>query len=736
MAAMLALAGSAAALDVEPIRVGIAVDVLEAEVSVTAGEIAIATADEGPDARVFRPMAPWLRFGVREAASPSPEWSVRVGTPGARRDADRVREGLAGALDVKLEVREVEGGHAVFAGPFADRGEAEAVGGRLSAAGLGEVEVTAQLPQGQDASSVRLVALTRGYELRDMPSERIVLTSTSRDGLLRLGGVTYRGELEVLVTGAGRITVVNVVGLGDYLRGVVPEELGPEVFPEPAALQAQAVAARTYALAQVHSGDHAGEGFDLCPTPHCQVYGGASAEHELADDAVAATRAMVLTWRGELATTFFSSTCGGHTEPVEAIFDAPPAPYLRGVSCYPATVSFHEIAAPPLDADWTAGGPGAEEDLLARLVAVGVVAREVAAAGGFSRRARSAEASTWLVRARRVAGLGAGDAVVLDVDTWSDLLAGLEAAWGWSGRRALLAEQDRRAAAEFSDLAGLSEKDLTRALLAWKAGVLPPAREAGWPSTRPTRGEVLEVVHGWLERRGVFDVPAERFVAARGDALLVYAGRERREVRLAPGASLLSGRREGPARARGRLRLKPGDKLRLLPAGGVAAAYVRLEEDPDGAAFDRLSSYSWWSRRTSWDDLSRRARERHGVGRLADFRVTRRSGAGRVVGVELVDRGGRAVTVRGFAVRSLLGLPDLLADVRVERGEDGRPIAVSSVGRGWGHGVGLCQTGAFGMALRGATAAEILEHYYPGTRLVPTRDARWPSDAVRPRTDG
>src|SRR5262249_23635887 len=114
-----------------------------------------------------------------------------------------------------------------------------------------------------------------------------------------------------------------------YLRGVVPAELGPEVWPHPEALKAQAVAARTYAVANEGRFDE--EGFDLCATPRCQAYGGASAEHPLSDRAVAATAGEIATWGGKPITALYTPTCGGHTGGAKEILRGLAAPYLVGV---------------------------------------------------------------------------------------------------------------------------------------------------------------------------------------------------------------------------------------------------------------------------------------------------------------------------------------------------------------------------------------------------------------------
>jgi stage II sporulation protein D len=78
--------------------------------------------------------------------------------------------------------------------------------------------------------------------------------------------------------------------------------------------------------------------------------------------------------------------------------------------------------------------------------------------------------------------------------------------------------------------------------------------------------------------------------------------------------------------------------------------------------------------------------------------------------------------VEGFNVRTLLGLRESLVVIETLRGADGAIETIVFAGKGWGHGVGLCQVGAYGMALRGASYREILAHYYRGSVL--TRDAR------------
>lgn len=147
------------------------------------------------------------------------------------------------------------------------------------------------------------------------------------NGFLELDGCGYRGCLE-LVGREGRIEVINVVALEDYLRGVVAKEL---LCSELEAMKAQAVAARTYALGR--SGAKAGF-WDLRCDTSSQVYGGVNAERTISDRAVEQTRGLVLAHKGRLASqALYHSACGGRTESSEAVYGTAPTAYLQGVEC-------------------------------------------------------------------------------------------------------------------------------------------------------------------------------------------------------------------------------------------------------------------------------------------------------------------------------------------------------------------------------------------------------------------
>ena len=169
-------------------------------------------------------------------------------------------------------------------------------------------------PSGRRLKRVAAPLVVRGKPL--------VLHGTALNG--RADGA-YRGALEFRPGYVG-VQAVNALGLEQYIRGVVGDEMPPSWHPE--ALKAQAVAARTYAVTT----SKAGNGWDQYPDTRSQVYGGIGAEEPTVDTAVAATRGELVTYQGRPVTTYFFSTSGGRTEDVEnTSLGNGPLPWLKSV---------------------------------------------------------------------------------------------------------------------------------------------------------------------------------------------------------------------------------------------------------------------------------------------------------------------------------------------------------------------------------------------------------------------
>ena len=127
-----------------------------------------------------------------------------------------------------------------------------------------------------------------------------------------------------------------------------------------------------------------------------------------------------------------------------------------------------------------------------------------------------------------------------------------------------------------------------------------------------------------------------------------------------------------------------------------------------------------WARVIPWTELSRRIDRRYHTGRLLRIRTLRRAPSGHVNAL-LLEGVRRKVKVDSeTAIRSLPGMGSLRSTLFVftpEFGPDGHPEALVVQGGGWGHGAGLCQSGAMGRAEAGQDFLQIILAYFPGTAL-------------------
>ena len=138
-----------------------------------------------------------------------------------------------------------------------------------------------------------------------------IIIRTKQPGYLCSKRAWYRGEFIINNMGSS-LTLINNVGLEDYLKGVVPSEMPSKWNTE--ALKAQAIAARSYAVATRSSGKHASQGFDLVDTTADQVYGGASAEKRTTSKAVDDTKGIVLVQNKKVLPTYYHASSGGQTK--------------------------------------------------------------------------------------------------------------------------------------------------------------------------------------------------------------------------------------------------------------------------------------------------------------------------------------------------------------------------------------------------------------------------------------
>jgi len=199
--------------------------------------------------------------------------------------------------------------------------------------------------------SGQLVVVKADGSVTSRHSGPFIVRAVSPGSFVTYEGKRYRGEL-IITPSNGALLVVNRLGVESYLRGVVPGEIGDRKPGEEAAVEAQAVAARSYSYIKMQ--ENGNRGFDMYATVQDQVYGGVDAEKPMADAAVESTHGMGIKYAGKNINTPYSSTCGGSTAAKHEVWwRDPDEPYLQPVSDrIPGTDSYYCDPSPRFK--WTA----------------------------------------------------------------------------------------------------------------------------------------------------------------------------------------------------------------------------------------------------------------------------------------------------------------------------------------------------------------------------------------------
>ncbi len=202
-------------------------------------------------------------------------------------------------------------------------------GRRLAGYGAGQRIHLFQRPEAPDRLDVHS-ELRRGGKMsraarRRLPFRGPVLLQPQRGGTLTLNGNSYRGRIR-LQPRRDHFDCVNLVPMEQYLRGVVPHEIGHLKRKGFEAMRAQAVVSRNYAVQRL--ADSRDKPWDMVATVYDQVYRGAREEWHLANRAIESTRGQVLWTRGDLAEVYYASTCGGATADIHQVWRHPTTPHL------------------------------------------------------------------------------------------------------------------------------------------------------------------------------------------------------------------------------------------------------------------------------------------------------------------------------------------------------------------------------------------------------------------------
>jgi stage II sporulation protein D len=276
----------------------------------------------------------------------------------------------------------------------------------------------------------------------------------------------------------------------------------------------------------------------------------------------------------------------------------------------------------------------------------------------------------------------------------------------------LLRLEDRR------DLADDGER--TAAAILIEEGILSPFPDNTLrPAAALSRAQAVKLLARAAEKVGAPGLVSAEFHGTAGGLLTVVEGgaESERSYLLDPAVRLFRDL-EGVRASASELSLAVGDQVRYVLGESGRVVFLEGQQSRRGVAADRDSRYYRWEVRMTPAEVAK-AVTRYGTVETVRDVVPRRVGvSGRVV--ELAVLGGREreeLVLRGLKVRFGLGLRENLFVIDRETDARGAVRRFVFTGKGWGHGVGLCQVGAFGMARSGSAFEDILKHYYTGVAL-------------------
>jgi stage II sporulation protein D len=231
----------------------------------------------------------------------------------------------------------------------------------------------------------------------------------------------------------------------------------------------------------------------------------------------------------------------------------------------------------------------------------------------------------------------------------------------------------------------------------------------------PASGSIplKEILFRLIDKKNAFEWQQGVLTSWDGKIMKVLVNNQPREFQLSPDAPIYQ--RVGDDRLPLRQGAWIGGELLDFRAAGDTIQMLVYRINFANPAADRYSRLALWQVHKTRQELDTAFRPLN-IGGIRDMRVIGRGPSQRPLSTEIVGSSGRAI-VRALRLRTLLGLRDSLFSFDIERNAQGDVLGMTFYGRGWGHGVGMCQVGAYGMAMDGATYEQILKKYYTGIDL-------------------
>ncbi|MCU0239953.1 MAG: SpoIID/LytB domain-containing protein [Pyrinomonadaceae bacterium] len=544
-----------------------------------------------------------------------------------------------------------------------------------------------------------------------------ISSSNERNIPIRFNGKSYRGKLEMFVNGKGSLSVINVVKLEDYVRGVVPNELG---LPSLEAQKAQAVAARTYAVSKI--GQFANEGFDVFPTTMSQVYKGSNSETAMGNQAVTETKGVLALYQNKPIRAMYTSTCGGRTEDVKNIYTDYDAPYLKGVECAIGEPKYFE----PLLIKSSREPAKIKDEKYLELVRImsQFASNNFAFTANrfsddwFEQSPTNAELTSWLGQVALKFGKPMPQITNDSAKNieFAKFLASI--LYTQEITDVLMTEADVNYQLSFNDVGDIPQNMRQNMAMLFRDGWLSLYPDATFrPNQAMSRNRLIRLIHSIYSKKKWLPTLQSGVTKSTVDGKLVLRN-AKSERQLIVNSGVFLFRQFGDTLYQVKeTALIGGETVNYQTNFAGEVIYLEVKPSSTTAIPERTSQFTLWNTSLSASNAQTKlARYVKGFGTLYDVIVTKKGFSRRAIEIEIVGSNGR-FKLAGGKIRSAFRLKEQLFVLNKRYDANGRVASYNFTGRGLGHGVGMCQMGAFGLARQGYKYDRILKHYYSGIDL-------------------
>jgi stage II sporulation protein D len=628
-------------------------------------------------------------------------YAVQVSTISDKNSVDafveKLRRDTTQRVDAVFDV--AAGTYRILAGDFPDQDSATPLRSDLAQRGYSGDMPVVRRPSDQPFEKVHAIVDDEG-DSYTMRGDSLLIFPLSAD-TITINQLPYRTAARLFINTRGLFNVINELNLEDYLFGVVPAEMGPKIFDELEALKAQAIAARTYAVRNMRG--FSGEGYDICPGPACQAYKGFSGEDPLSNQAVTETAGLVVTFDGKPIDALYTATCGGETSDVGTMFPGRNDPYLKRARC--------------VELDMVTIAGRADSTLLTEQQASAQIFASLARLPQQRTSWSAIDVEHAVLETMRLTGAPESDIPKPASSRRGDVLRYLAALLQLDQKaRITTMPEDRRYF--FPHTASPEEQAYLAATFLMKFGVLP-AQDVDRIDlgVAMPREELYALLNSWLREHSAITEATGKILTLDGRSVTLKAEGKTQSFTLPAGIPIF--RRLGDRlQEYAQVPVMIGDRAFVYLGWNKTPVAMIVQANLDGASFDRTSSFANWTRSYRAEELVPVINRRNPIQQLIDIRPVTVDPSQRIAELEVTAEGGRKFIVRGLPVRWSLNVPDNLFVYEKTKDPDGMD-RYTFFGKGWGHGVGFCQVGSYGMAFRGWSYDRILKHYYTGVEIVP-----------------